>query len=255
MALNMGIKAARNEHLVFTTTDSYPCSPSWLLRMAAGFGDADIVLGYCGMEASDKQGNRRIRLNIVCSAARWLSAAMRGRPYRGTMRNMGFTKSIYFDNNGFNHLNLNIGEDDLFLQRIVASADAAVVLEPDSFVRRRQWGGLKWWRRERLLLSNAFRLYPARVRRYIGAELWSRVLFFAGIAALAIVMPVEIKIFAAALLIIRYAVVAVQAARVSRCLSERGLWSVLCICDLFSPLYEAVLYVKRRFKRTPGLWR
>lgn len=256
MALNMGIKAARNEHLIFTTADSHPCSPAWLSRMAAGFDGADIVLGYCGMEARRAQGNRRIRMSIAGSAARWIGAAMRGKAYRGTMRNMGFTASVYFDNSGFNHLNLNIGEDDLFLQQIIrGGVRTAVVLEPDSFIRRRQWGGPKWWRRERLLRSNAFRFYTARARRYISSELCIRTLFFACVAAMAISLPLEIKIVAAALLLIRFAIVVIQTARVARRLKEPGLWSVLPLYDLFSPLCEARLAIARRLKRTPGLWR
>ncbi len=255
MALNMGIKAARNEHLIFTTADSYPCSASWLSHMAAGFDGADIVLGYCGMEVRRMRCNRLIRMAITGHSARWIASAMSGKPYRGTIRNMGFTKSIYFDNNGFNHLNLNIGEDDLFIQQIVSGRDVAVVLESDSFVRRRQWGGLKWWRRERLLRSNAFRFYTARARYGIAAELWCRTLFFVCVAVLAILMPFEIKICAATLLVIRFTVVAIQTARVSRRLREPGLWSVLPFYDIFSPLGEARLFITRRLKRTPGLWR
>ncbi len=255
MALNMGIKAARNEHLIFTTPDSYPCSSAWLPLMAAAFDEADIVLGYCGMEVGRTTCNRIIRASITACAARWISAALRGKPYRGAIRNMAFTKGVYFDNNGFNHLNLNIGEDDLFIQQIVSENRTAVVLEPDSFVRRKQWGGRKWWWRERLLTSNAFRFYTADVRRYISAELWFRTLFFACIVIMAILMPFEIKVFAATLLCIRFGTILAQTVRISRRLCEPALWIVLPIYDLCSPLYEAILAVTRRMRRTPGLWR
>ena len=37
LALTVGIKAARYEHLIFTTQDSYPVSEKWLSLMAKGF--------------------------------------------------------------------------------------------------------------------------------------------------------------------------------------------------------------------------
>jgi len=50
MALNVGIKSAHYEHLLFTTPDVYPSSDRWLSLMANGFRRGEIVLGYCGME-------------------------------------------------------------------------------------------------------------------------------------------------------------------------------------------------------------
>ena len=50
-ALTLGIKRARNEHLVFTDADCRPASQEWLRLIAQNFNQMhDIVLGYGAYE-------------------------------------------------------------------------------------------------------------------------------------------------------------------------------------------------------------
>lgn len=104
MALNVGIKSARNEHLVFSSTDAVPRTDRWLSLMAGGFRKGDIVLGYCGIEPGKGLWNRMARTWRMMHSADWLAAAVRRRPYRGTLHNLGITKALYFGANGFSHL-------------------------------------------------------------------------------------------------------------------------------------------------------
>ena len=112
MALNVGIKSAHYEHLLFTTPDVYPTSDRWLSLMANGFRRGEIVLGYCGMERGKGFASYLIRTWRMMHSVDWISSAVCGRPYRGMRQNYGFTKRLYFGANGFSHLNMNIGEDD-----------------------------------------------------------------------------------------------------------------------------------------------
>ena len=123
MAFNVAIKAARYDNILLTTVDSRPASLQWIARMARGFDGAGIVIGYCGMEGASAFSSRLIRLDNAARAIRWLSAAMHGKPYRGTLQNIGFTKALYFGNGGFNYLNMNIGEDDLYMQKVMGLAE------------------------------------------------------------------------------------------------------------------------------------
>ena len=49
IALNVGIKSAKYDFVVTTTTDTTPSSERWLSLLAKGFLYGDIVLGYCGI--------------------------------------------------------------------------------------------------------------------------------------------------------------------------------------------------------------
>lgn len=255
MALNVAIKTAKYDNIITTTNGSCPVSEQWVARMARGFAGADVVIGYCGMEQGNGFTNRIIRTGNVGLATRWLSSAMRGKPYRGTIHNLGFTKKLYFDNGGFNHLNLNIGEDDLFVQKLIANAQAAVVVSSNSLVRQKSWGGLSWWYADRKLYSNTFRYYPPKVKRYIGIELWSRFLFLAAAITAVVMLPFEFKLGVAGLFLLRLMLVIFEMRRISIRLSESGIVRTVAIYDIVSPFYEAFMSLDRRMRRSPGLWR
>ena len=255
MAINVAIKTARYDNILITTADCRPASPQWVARMARGFEQADLVIGYCGMEGGNRFADRMIRLGRVGHAARWIGAAMHGKPYRGMIQNLGLTKAIYFANNGFNRLNMNIGMDDLFVQKLAAGARTATVVSANSLVRQKIWGGLRWWYADRRLQSNTFRFYPLGVRIRVGLELWSRALFLPAVVAAAVLLPPEIKIFAAALWLIRLLLVLFEMRRITLRLCERGVMCVAPLYDLCSPYYEAWMALSRTLKRSPGVWR
>lgn len=195
MALNVGIKSAHYEHLLFTTPDVYPSSDRWLSLMANGFRRGEIVLGYCGMERGKGFASYLIRTWRMMHSVDWISSAVCGRPYRGMRQNYGFTKRLYFGANGFSHLNMNIGEDDLFMSRIIAPGNVSVVLSPAPPCVKRAGEGSSGGSAPSVSSGEPF-LYPLWVKNFIQWELGSRILFWlAAIVALA-VMPWEFKIAA-----------------------------------------------------------
>lgn len=116
-------------------------------------------------------------------------------------------------------------------------------------------GRTGWWYADRCMRSNAFRHYPAKVKTFVAAELWSRALFFAAAAAAVVLFPPELKLFAAGLLLIRFGLILFEMRRITRRLSEKGLMRAVPLYDLCSPLYEAWMAADRKFRRSPGLWR
>ncbi|WP_064975019.1 glycosyltransferase [Alistipes provencensis] len=254
MALNVGIKSAHYECMVFTSTDAVPQTDRWLSLMAKGFMRGEIVVGYCGVERRKGLANYLMRTGRMMQSAAWIARAVQRRAYRGTLHNYGFTKRIYFGANGFSHLNMNIGEDDLFMQRVMTRDNVSVILSPRATLREKTWGGMGWWMSQLRYYGSAFRFYPQAVRTYVGWELWSRVLFFATVICALAVMPLEYKIAALALVAVRYVAVALEVRRVARRLGESGIMGRYFIYDLLSPLWAAVLWVML-LRRDDRVWR
>ena len=252
MALNVGIKSAHYEHMVFTSTDAVPQTDRWL--MAKGFMRGEIVLGYCGVERTKGLANYLMRSWRMMHAAEWIARAVRGRAYRGTLHNFGFTKKLYFGANGFSHLNMNIGEDDLFLQRVITPDNVSVILSPRATLREKTWGGLRWWMSQLRYYGSSLRFYPAAVRSYIRQETGSRVLFFLTVLCALAVMPLEYKLAALLLALIRYAVVLFEVRRIARRLGETGLLGRYFLYDLTSPLWEGLLGLQL-LRRDERVWR
>lgn len=247
MALNVGIKAARYDNLLFTLPDCSPRTERWAEVMARGFVGHDIVLGYTSILPRKGLFSKTIRCANQALATRWLSFAVRRRTHRGDLSNLGFTKKIYFGARGFNHLNLNMGEDDLFVQKIATRENAVAIMGGSATLDRRAWGGLEWWLPRRMKLSYPFHFYPARVRWGTTIELLSRALFFLCAIILAVILPLYGKILVGGLVLLRYILVWWQSKRISRRLSERGFLSGYWLYDLVAPIVEATMAVWRRF--------
>lgn len=236
MALNVGIKAAHNEHLLITTTNATPASDQWLAMMGKAFMRGDIVLGYTTLEHINGLQNYLMRASRLQTSLYWLSAAVDSHTYRGSRNNFGFTKETYFKAKGFNFLNMNIGEDDLFIQKIARHNNVSVVLIPKGSMIEHPWGGLKWWIAQLRRYGSAYKYYPRSVRNTIEWDLGSQVLFFIAILTALIFMPLEFKAAALLLFIVRYIVVALRIKSIAKRVGERGMAMRYAIFDLFNPL-------------------
>ena len=236
MAINVGIKSAQYEHIILTTPEAAPRSARWLTLMAKGFTRGDIVLGYCGYERKSGLANFVMRAERLTSAIEWISAAIARHPYRGDRNNLGFTKSLYFGVNGFGNLNMNTGEDDLFMQQIMTRENVSIVLSPRASVSEKCWGRMGWWLSQRRHFGSTRRFYPLEARTFGRWERCSRLLFFATIATALAVMPIEYKMGAAVVLLVRYAVVGTTIKRICARLGEGGVVARYPLYDLLGPL-------------------
>lgn len=254
MALNVGIKSAHHECLLFTSTEAMPTSDRWLALMARGFRRGDVVLGYCGIERRPGAGNCLMRTWRMMRSAEWLSRAVRRRPYRGTFHNMGFTKSVYFGVNGFTHLNMNIGEDDLFLQRVMTRDNVSVILSPRASLVEKRWGGLGPWLSSERYYGSSAKFYPASVRAFTAWEHTTHLVFFAAVACAVAAMPLEYGLAALVLAVVRYLIAVLSVRRLARRLGETGVAGRYFLYDLAAPFVGLLLGVLG-LHRDKRVWR
>lgn len=255
MAYNVGIKGASYENIILTTSASYPVSEKWLSCMSQGFVNGEVVLGYCGIEKRKGFFNKMIRSSRLMSSVRWLSSAIDGKPYRGIIHNIGFTKDIYFRYRGFDYLNMNLGIDDLFIQRIVSNANTSVVMNPHATVRERQWGGADWWSERRKFNLASYPYYSAEVQNTTFFEEATRLMFYVVMTVVLIIMPFEIKIGGACLWLLRQVLVRYKMGKVRRRLGESGIGNALMLYDLISPFTRVWFITMSRVRPASGVWR
>ena len=255
MALNVGIKAARYDYVVITMPDAKPLSSRWIPLMAKGFSKGDIVLGYCGVEPQKGFANKIIRISQMMCGTKYLSAAILKRPFSGVLQNMGFAKRLYFENRGFGFLNMNIGEEDLFMQRIFTPDNVSIVMHPRATVSRKCWGGIKWWYKERKTRTHAYKFYPLQAKNFLEWETGSRALFFTTVLAAFVFLPAELKILSAVLLAARYAVVLRCISRIAKRLGETGIAGTYFIYDVVSPVTDVLMSISHRLRPNKEVWR
>jgi cellulose synthase/poly-beta-1,6-N-acetylglucosamine synthase-like glycosyltransferase len=121
-ALNVGIKSAQYDSLLFTIPGATPVSNEWVATMAKGFERGSVVIAPA---VPNFEGNnlstyimRMIELNQMRNA---MVCAIEGKPYYAPRSNYGFDRKLYDSERGYNYIGLDIGENDLFLQEIATA--------------------------------------------------------------------------------------------------------------------------------------
>lgn len=255
MIYNVGIKTARYNNIILTTPDACPTSPRWLEFMARGFENSEVIVAYCGIEPHRGMGNAMMRCGRFMVSARYLSSAIAGRPYRGVLQNLGFNKRLYLESRGFNHLDITIGEDDLFVQKIARRDNTSIIINPHATVRQTMWGGFGGWWRSRRLLGTTRRFYPGWAKRATTAELCFRFLFMLTAIVCAVFLPLYTGLGAIGLMIGRAFIVRHQTRRISKRVGETGLGWWMMLYDLIEPFVYIALAASRYIKPPQELWK
>ncbi len=235
-AINLGIKSSHNEHIIISTPNAKPASDHWLAMMGKAFMRGDIVIGYSGIEQRTSIGNYLMRMSNLQQSIYWLAQAVNGSAYRGIRHNLGFTKTLYFSVRGFSHLSMNIGEDDLFIQRIAKRNNVSVVMIPKGSMIEHPWGGLCWWLGRMRHYGQTWQFYPDWVHSSIQWDLGSQALLFLTAITALIFMPLEFKVATIILLLLRYLIVALRIRSIAKRVGERGAALKYFIFDLMNPI-------------------
>lgn len=179
-AVTLGIKAARNEYLVFTDADCRPSSPNWLEHMQSNFkGSTEIVLGYSPYEYLSGFINKLVRFETFYTALNYLSFALAGKPYMGVGRNMAYTKSLFFKGKGFaSHMHILSGDDDLFVNQHATASNIALEIHPEAQVWSEPKKTFISYFRQKMRHQGAGKVYKKSHKRMLSLQAGSAILFY-----------------------------------------------------------------------------
>ncbi|MFM6975920.1 MAG: glycosyltransferase [Sphingobacteriaceae bacterium] len=185
-AITMGIKAAQNEHLIFSDAGCIPSSKKWINEIQSSFNaDTELILGHTVYQRAAGMLNRFIRFENFINALNYLSFALKGKAYRGTGRNMAYLKSIFFRGKGFAaHMHLPFGDDDLFVNQHAGRDNVNVVIRPSAQVLSNTDTGIKPYLKEKVSqMQTVSHLNPAK-RWNLNAQMASGILFYSSMIVL-----------------------------------------------------------------------
>jgi hypothetical protein len=254
-ALNVGIKSAQYDSLLFTIPGSTPLSNEWVATMAKGFERGSVVIAPTVPHFEGKTLAtylmRMIEFNNMRNA---MARAVNGKPYYAPRSNYGFDRTLYNRTRGYNHLSIDIGENDLYLQAIANDKRTSVVMSRHAITIEERIDMVSEWKEQMRYLGYARRYYPTSAKCFAARELGSRTLFFIVIAALIALMPLEVKLGAIALLLLRYIFVVWSSHRTAQKLGESNMALLYWIYDLLGPILEWLLWSKSS-RNTPKIWK
>ena len=181
LALTLGIKASKHDWLVFTESNCMPARRLLLILMARNFtSQTQIVLGYSGYDRTKGWLHKRVAFDTLFQSLRYLCFALAGKPYMGIGRNMAYRKELFFQRKGYStYLNLQRGEDDLFINLIATPSNTRVETDINATMRIQPVYNYKEWKEEKISYMATARYYRGIQRYFSGFETFSRLLYYA----------------------------------------------------------------------------
>ncbi len=188
--LTLGIKAAKNEFLLFTDADCLPKDKDWIKSMSRHFSNEKrIVLGY-GSYKKIKGSllNLLIRFETVHTALQYFSFALKGRPYMGVGRNLAYRRDLFFEASGFkDHMHILSGDDDLFINQVANGKNTAICIFPSAFTESVPKRSLTEWINQKRRHFSAAPYYKMSDKLMLGSFNLSLLLFWVFAINLAII--------------------------------------------------------------------
>ena len=226
--------------------------------MARNFtSQTQIVLGYSGYDRTKGWFHKRVAFDALFQSMRYLGFAIAGKPYMGIGRNLAYRKELFFKQKGYSsYLNLQRGEDDLFINQIATAENTKVETDYNATVRIQPIERIKDWKEEKVSFMATARYYRGIQRYLLGFETFSRLLFY-GVCIAGIVfgilnfhwLVVGIALFVWILRYILQAIVINQTAKEMG--GGRKYYFSLPIFDLLQPI-QSLRFKSCRFFRGKG---
>ena len=256
LALTLGIKASKYDWLVFTEADCTPVSDKWLRRIARNFTPStDIVLGYSGYERAKGWLHKRVSFDSLFTSLRYLGFALAGKPYMGIGRNLAYRKELFFKVKGFStHLNMQRGEDDLFINQIANENNTRVETTPDPVIRMQPVERYKDWKEEKVRYMPPARFYKGSQRWLLGLETATRLLFYVACLSGIVFGILSFHWLAAGLALLLWIVrYSAQAYVINKTANEMGdnrsYYFTLPVFDIIRPLQSLKFRLYRLYRR------
>lgn len=247
----IGIKAAKNELLLFTDADCRPESDQWIRGMVAGFDEkTDFILGYGGYASGKGILNKYIRYDSMMIALQYTGMALRGMPYMGVGRNLAYRRSVFFRNKGFgSHFHLMSGDDDLFVNKHARGQNTKVEISRETHTRSVSSASFaEFFRQKRRHLTTAPH-YRLRDRIILIAEPATRSLFY--ISFIILISVTHLWPYAAAVFAARLIVQSTAFKFAVKQFNEPGMLKYSLFFDIFSPFLNLTFYLSN-YLQSPG---
>ena len=252
----IGIKAAKNEILLFTDADCQPDSDKWLEMMASHFDDkTTFVLGYGGYLNERGLLNKYIRYDTMTIAMQYLGMAARGLPYMGVGRNLAYRRSAFFANKGFGNFNHIVsGDDDLFVNSNASATNTHIEFSTGSHTRSVPCYNFPEWIKQKKRHLTTAPYYKLRDKLLLVIEPLTRILFY-----LSFVLLVSFKFlwpYVIAVFVTRLVIQIMVLALVQKKLNERSLLKYSIFFDIFSPVINSLVLLSSKRKRSSkNIWK
>lgn len=253
LALTVGIKAAKNNVLLFIEANCKPLSAGWVKEMAANFVEGKtITLGFCAYGHHKGFFHRLVAYDNLLSGLQYLSAALAKSPYAGSGRNLAYTKEEFFRHKGYyKSLNLHAGDDDLFVNEAANGKNTRVEYSHESITEMQRIGSFSVWKEMKVSRAATRRFYKGWALCRYRFDSW---MFFFFMLALAASVYIGITgngltaVFGGLLYLLLLALKISVFRKSAKMLRQKPVTFLFPVLEIVSPLFSLYVRVYRFFR-------
>lgn len=252
LGLTIGIKAAKNDLLLFTDADCMPEGNQWIAKMVRNFhSETEFVLGYGGYLPKKGFLNKLIKYDTLFIAIQYMGMALAKRPYMAVGRNMAYRKETFFNLKGFaSTLNLISGDDDLMVQRGSNRTNTEVEISHESVTWSEPKRTFSQWYTQKVRHLSVASRYNSGSKLRLAMEPASRALFYAGVILTVIFgnwfsLAAAVFFFLMRWMLLQMLIINKSAKQ----LGERRFYFTIPLFDIFLPMLSLYILIFEKNKK------
>ncbi len=245
LALTIGIKSAKYEHLVLTDADCYPLNKNWISTIIEQYTtNTEIVIGYGAYIPEKTFLNKLIRYDNFYNSIQFLGFAIAKLPYMGIGRNLSYKKSLFVKNKGFaSHYGMLSGDDDLFVKETATKTNVAILNPSQNRTYTKAKQTFSYWYYQKLRHITTSVKYKFVHKILLSLEPINRTLFYSSLIIGAIFLCKIIIITAILFLLLKIFFFK----KLLKNLAEKDLLLISLMYDVFSPIFYFILHLNKKF--------
>lgn len=178
LAITIGIKAAKNEHLIFSSIRNKPSGNNWLKTLMRSW-DKGVIMGYANFENKKGFLHNFLKFDLLLKSIKSSSFALSGNPHSGNGNNLGYKKADFFRNKGFaKQAHFEAGYDHLMVQQLGKLSGNSVCNHPNAKVNLCSENKLEQWTEINQQYYKCRKYFSRKTKLIIDTETLSKVIFY-----------------------------------------------------------------------------
>ena len=263
LALTVGIKAAKFEHMVFIDADCMPASDNWLTSIVECYSEngKEMVLGYGRYAKHPGLLNLYIRYETFWNAVQYMGIARAFRPFMGVGRNLSYTKTLFNRSSKFrNNLSLLSGDDDLFVSEMGTKKNTVnCFIAPSHTVSEPKTSWLQYSAQKSRHMTTSS-LYPMSIKALLFWQEASRALYWlALVAALLMALlwqqPEQLLWGLLAAFLVRTILIYISMGMSAKNMGESKMWLLALPMDICVPLVQCAAWITGVMTQSRNTWK
>ncbi len=248
LAINIGMKAAKYDIVLFSEGHCSPVSSNWIDVMQSAFKpETNVVIGCTKLKRDNTFLGNIVLLDRFIRTIRTISFAIRRNAFRGEGANVAYRKEAYFRNNCFaGNADTEVGYDTIPVKELSDGKNIEVVIHPDAHVYIDYIDVKKDWKHYKNLYYKSRRFYGKRLKAKLDIVPIMKFLLLLIFVLITIFFSNKIKLLILLIMVFYIIIRAINIKLLANILNERFLFINSLYMELIVGVVSIAQYLKSR---------